>query len=403
MKILVTPCNNTLSHIAKGLALRQQLEARGHEVHLAVSAMRASFLESIDERRYVILPDIQEASGAPLPCFSWFRPERFEACVRAEVDLLNRLRPDVVLGVFRFTGPLSAALAGIPYDSLICGCMTPACPDVLGFEPGEPGEEEQSKALRFFRRTCAQRLHPVFSSFGLPPVDDAWQLLVGQRTYLWDYPEFQPLPATPGFHHVGPVLWTKWPTPKLRGNELDTLKGPVAYVAFGTGDVPPEWLTHLVRALWNIGYSVAIALGGRPVLVDLPPDPLRLSVFDFLPVEVALPRASLVVCHGGQGLIFEALSARVPVFVLPMQPEQAQNGRCLERMGCGTRLLRGNVFGGRASHNLDAFLERPIDILADEMAAFLASDGLHRRLEEAARTQSGYRGAEQLATVLENR
>ncbi len=401
-RFLLLPGNNTLSHVAKSLALRQALEARGHEVFLAVSATRAAFLERIGHDRYFVLPDIQEADAAPLPGFSWFRPGRVEACIRAEVDLIRKLRPDTVLGVFRFTGPLSAALADVPYDSLICGSMTPAFPDVLGFDADEPGAKDQAEAMQFFRRACAQRMKPAFAALGLTPVDDAWELLVGRRTFLWDYPEFQPLPMTPGYHHVGPVHWAEWPRPEVGTDRLDKLRGPIAYVAFGTGSVPPSLLRHLIEVLWSMGYSVALALGGQSVAAELPYAPERLAVFEFLPVEVALARASLVVCHGGQGLVFEALAQRLPMFVLPMQPEQAQNGLCVERMGCGRRLLRGVVFVGQASGFEAAFLERPVQQLADEMSGLLDDKQTSVQLALASRQISRYQGVDALVTQLEN-
>ncbi len=405
-RFLLEPCNNTLSHIAKCLALRRKLEERGHEAFLAVSSARAGFLDRIGEDRYFILPDIQEANAAPLPGFSWFRPEHFAACVRAEADLLRDLCPDAILGVFRFTGPCSAALAGIPYDSLTCGAMTPACLDTLGFEKKEPGEEKQAQALRFFRTACAKRLAPAFDSLGLPPVDDIWKLLTGRRTFLWDYPEFQPLPPTNGFHHIGPILWTNWPKQDARYDSLATLRAPVAYVAFGTGSVPAGWQEHLVQTLWRMGYSVALALGGQTeagaeIGKKLPADPQRLAMFEFIPVELALPHADLLVCHGGQGLVFEALRQRIPIFVLPMQPEQSQNGVCLERIGCGKRLLRGTVFGDYATDFDSAFLSRPETELAEEMQSFLGDSGLSARLHLAAAHLARYRGTDSLAEFME--
>lgn len=400
-RFLLLPCNNTLSHVAKCLALRPHLEAQGHEVFMAVSAARAAFLDRIGEHRYFVLPDIQEADGAPLPGFCWFRPERVEACVRAEVDLLRELRPDGVLGVFRFTGPLSAALADVPYDSLICGSMTPAFPGALGFAADEPGANEQQEAMRGFRRTCARRMSPALAALGLAPVGDAWDLLAGRRSFLWDYPEFQPLPATPSYRHVGPVHWAHWPQPDVDTGRLDALRGPLAYVSFGTGRVPASLLKRLIDALWLSGYSVALALGGQAA-ADLPTDPQRLAIFEFLPVERVLARASLVVCHGGQGLVFEAIQQGLPVFVLPMQPEQAQNGVCVERMGCGQRLLRGVVFTGQPTDFEAAFLERPPRELADQMSQFLSDAGMPEHLALAADQIGRYRGAESLAMQLAN-
>ncbi len=399
-RFLLLSCNNTLSHVAKCLALREVLEERGHEVFIGVSAARAPFLDRMGQDRYFVLPDIQEANGAPLPGFCWFRPERVEACIRAEVALLQKLQPDSVLGVFRFTGPLSAALANVPYDSLICGSMTPAFPGPLGFAADEPGAQDQAEAMAGFRRTCARRMRSALTALGLGPVDDTWELLVGRRTFLWDYPEFQPLPTTPGYHHVGPVQWTHWPRPEVDADRLDKLCGPVAYVSFGTGSVPVVWLRHLIDVLWLLGYSVALAMGGQSTAAALPSSPERLAAFEFLPIELVLARASLVVCHGGQGLVFEALHQRLPVFVLPMQPEQAQNGLCVERMGCGRRLQRGVVFTGQSSDVEAAFLARPAHELADEIAEFLSNAQTPTQLALASSQIARYRGTDTLATLL---
>lgn len=399
-RFLLLPGNNTLSHVAKCLALRSVLEARGHEAVLAVSAARAAFLDRLGERRYHLLPDIQEADGGALPGFVWFRPERVETVVRAETQLIREIQPDAVLGVFRFTGPLSAALTSIPYDSLICGAMTPALPDVLGFAADEPGAAAQAEALQFFRRTCAQRLQPALQTLGLPRVDDILRLQVGRRTFLWDTPEFQPLPPMPGYSHVGPIDWNGWPQPAVGLEALDRLQGKIAFVSFGTGHAPPALLRHLIDALWQQGYAVALALGGQSA-TGLPNDPVRLAVFEFLPVELILERAALVVCHGGQLLIFEALRQRRPVFVLPLQPEQAQNGVCLERLGCGRRLLRCVVFTGMAAELEAAFIARPAQEIADEMSTLLDHPQTPARLTLAAEQLARYRGAEALAEALE--
>lgn len=400
-RFLLNPCNNTLSHLAKCLALRETLETRGHEVFLTVSKARAAFLDRLGQDRYFVLPDIQEADAGPAPGFTWFKADRVEACVRAEVKLLKALKPDAMLGVFRFTGPLSAKLADIPYDALICGSMTPACDEVLGFAPGETGAEGQAAALRFFRRTCALRLRPALDALGLAPLDDVWQLLTGRRTFLWDFPEFQPLPETPSYHHVGPPHWSGWPRPPADIAAFERLEGPIAYVSFGTGGVSTRMLRHFLDALWRLGYAVALALGGQAGALEWRATPAKLAVFEFLPADLMLARADLVVCHGGQLLVFEALRRKIPVFVLPLQPEQAQNGVCVERLGCGRRLLRGEVFDGRADRIEAAFLARSPAILAEEIAATMADPGLPERITRASGQLGRYPGSEALATGLE--
>ncbi len=105
--------------------------------------------------------------------------------------------------------------------------MTPAFQGALGFAPDEPGADSQAAALQFFRQTCARRMRPAFAALGLSPVDDVWQLLVGRRTFLWGFPEFQPLPPRPGYHHTGPIRWSGWPRPDLGAEHLADAAGIV--------------------------------------------------------------------------------------------------------------------------------------------------------------------------------
>lgn len=399
MRYLLAPCNNTLSHIAKCLALREVLEERGHEVWLTTTPERVAFLDRLRQsRRLLPLPDIQQSNNGVAPSFAWFRPNQVQKIVAEEVAALQQLRPDRVLGVFRFTTPLAARIAGIPYDSLICGSMTPACQEIPGFGPDDDGMQEQAKAMRFFRHACARRMAPAMQSLGLSPVDDLWDLLEGERTLLWDYPEFQPLPMRPGYMHVGPPLWTGWP--QVDNARLSALRGRLAFVSFGTGCVSTRLLQHLINVLWHLGYAVALALGGQNTQAfrDIPG---KLAVFDFLPAKQILEQADILVCHGGQLLIFEALLHRRPVFVLPLQPEQAQNGRCLERLGCGCRLISGHVFTGADSPSETDFLARPLRELANVVAEYLARQSLCASLSDAAMHISSLGGVNALANAME--
>jgi UDP:flavonoid glycosyltransferase YjiC (YdhE family) len=53
--------------------------------------------------------------------------------------------------------------------------------------------------------------------------------------------------------------------------------------------------------------------------------------------SAVLPRASVVVCHGGAGITLEALAHGVPVCAVPFVRDQWEVARRLERTGAGTR------------------------------------------------------------------
>lgn len=401
MRFVLSAAGNTLSHLAKCLAVREALAARGHEVHLVTAASRSGFLRALDVP-HEVLPEPGDVDRAAAPTLAWFRAPRFEACVRAEADLLRRLRPDRVLGVFRFTGALSARLAGVPYDALVCGCMTPACDETLGFAAGDPGEREQAEAIAFFRRAGAARAAPALARLGLAPADDAWALLLGDRTFLWDTPEFQPLRRLEGLAHVGPIRWDGWPVDPGAAERLEALRAPVAVVAFGTGGAHGPVAARATAVLRRLGFSVALAAGSREHPAWPAPGP-RFAAFDFLPVERALERAAVVACHGGQGIAFEGLRRALPLLVVPFQPEQSQNGRCLERLGCGVRLVTPPPFLPGAARAEDLFLAQPEDALARRVSAFLADPAGPARRAAAAPAVAATGGVAALVAALERR
>jgi UDP:flavonoid glycosyltransferase YjiC (YdhE family) len=401
MRFVLSAAGNTLSHLAKCLAVREALAGRGHEVHLVTTAGRSPFLRAL-EIPHEVLPEPGDVDRAPAPTLAWFRAPRFEACVRAEVELLRRVRPDRVLGVFRFTGALSARIAGVPYDALVCGCMTPACDETLGFAPGAPGERVQAEAIAFFRRAGADRAAPALRRLGLEPVEDAWALLVGDRTFLWDIPEFQPLRPFPGIAHVGPIRWDGWPVDAGAAERLAALRDPVAVVSFGTGGPHGPVAARLAELLQDLGFSVALAAGSREH-PEWPAAGPRFAAFDFLPVDRALERAAVIACHGGQGIAFEGLRRGLPLLVVPFQPEQSQNGRCLERLGCGIRLVEPPPFLPGAERAEDLFLARPAAELARRIGAFLDDPAGPARRAAAARAVAATGGARAIADALERR
>jgi UDP:flavonoid glycosyltransferase YjiC (YdhE family) len=397
MRLLLLSGNNSLSHVAKCLALRERLRERGHGIALAVSGQRSPFLRLLDVP-HEIVPDIQEADLGAAPSIAWFkRPERFRRCVQAEVELIRSLAPDRILGVFRFTSAVSARITGVPYDALLCGCMLAQYRAPLGFEPGEAGCEKQYRYLRLFQDVCAPRVNRALTSFGLPPVSDLRELLAGERTFLWDPPEFSPLPPLPGVHRVGPIWWTGWPRNGFDLEAALAAGSPLAVVAFGTGDPPTAVAERLVPLLLRQGYGVVLAAGGQERLLGLFEGERHVVRFAFVPLQEVLPRAALLVCHGGQTLVFEALRQRVPVAVMPFQPEQAENGRCLERLGCGARLVPSVAGINDPYLYLQALAARSDGELATILERLTRDREIRSRLEEVSAAIRRYDGAREMA------
>lgn len=403
MRFLLLPSNNALSHVIKCLAIRKRLLERGHEVFLAVAQSRSDFLRMLGIRHRIIA-DIQEADHGASPSFAWFRqPERFIRVVQEEVELIQEVHPDRVLGVFRFTGHVSARHAGIPYDSFICGCMIPEFSGVLGFSNTDPGMEEQGLFLSYFWRLIGERVNQALGRLNQPLLDDPLELLKGERTFLWDFPEFLPVDHCEDVMHLGPVEWHEWPGEEGMKDVALMGDSPLAVLSFGTADLPLSGLSRIVHVLLALGFRVAVAGGGRKELVErvTPSDSVR--AFRIIPLHHLLDRASLLVCHGGQQSVFEALRREVPVAVMPFQPEQAHNGICLEELGCGGRLIGSVVYRGRTRVYLEALARLRDDDLAKRITEIARASRANANLSHISKVIQSYRGVDLLVECLETR
>lgn len=401
MRFLIVSANNSLSHIGKSLALEASLRAKGHEVFVAVSRQRAPFVRHLGDRGRV-LPDVQETDYSSHPTVTWFRdPQRIVGCIQAEVNLLKELRPDRVLGVFRFTLKASARLAGVPYDSLVCGCMLPETLDVLGFAEEIPGIVEQRNYLGLFYGLAGARMSRAMASLGLEGIADIRMMLKGDRTFLWDFPLFAPMPDLPNVAHVGPIPWSGWSHDEVDLDRILASCRPLAVLTFGTCVGSSEVGLRMARSLRTQGYQVVLAAGGQDDLLAAMAGEADVIACRYAPLHSLIPHAALVVCHGGQMTVFEALSHRVPVLVMPFQAEQAHNGVCLERMGCGRRLTPSCLFLGDHRVYVDAFNQLENRDLAGILRSLVEDPRTAGALASAQATLAGYDGVKTLTHSLE--
>jgi hypothetical protein len=97
---------------------------------------------------------------------------------------------------------------------------------------------------------------------------------------------------------------------------------------------------------------------------------------------------------------FEALRHKVPVAVMPFQPEQAHNGVCLEALGCGRRLSPGRPFLGNPKVYEEALFaggEKRLRNIFNE----LLNAQTARCLEQAREQMSCYKGLPNLLPLLD--
>ena len=102
----------------------------------------------------------------------------------------------------------------------------------------------------------------------------------------------------------------------------------------------PGTETQNPRAFFVIALKIVEKLGVRGVFLTrltehLPELPETVWHESYPPFHLLLPRASVLVHHGGVGTIALAMRAGVPQLILPGWTDQVDNGQRAERLGCG--------------------------------------------------------------------
>jgi MGT family glycosyltransferase len=276
---------------------------------------------------------------------SWWREECGRS-VESDIEVLNTVKPDVVVGDMHWSLWASTRVKKIPYVSITNGAWTRWYAERIDPPQGHWSTKLMGKRLS---RALFPRIKNVLTWFyslgythvrkryGLPPANSLYDLIEGDMTLLADLPEFMPtLDRTPAnFRYVGPIVWdADLPEPAWL-SRLDP-KRPTIYFTMGsTGDT--SFFREAIRVFGDTKYQVLITTGG---LAKLGAVPDNVFVEDYAPGQALMRASGVVVSHGGNGTIYQALSCGVPVIGFPSIFDQEINLQRVCALGAGIRMWR---------------------------------------------------------------
>ena len=164
---------------------------------------------------------------------------------------------------------------------------------------------------------------------GLRPVELWARSDLILATTLPDIDSYAPVPER--VHHTGPVWQGGKPEPAM-----PAAGEPLILVSLSTlyQDGQARALQAILDALARLPVRVMVTTGPSldPTTMRAP---ANVELHQYLPHEEVLPRASLVVGHGGHSTAMAALARDLPLLIMPMFAlgDQPVVGRALERLG----------------------------------------------------------------------
>jgi UDP:flavonoid glycosyltransferase YjiC (YdhE family) len=317
-----------MAHVIRPLEIAKILREKGYDVvfagegrHMQVPA-QAGF-----ETRH--LPDFD---GRKLLSMLGKDPSRIhsvetaEEWVEAEIELMVELNPWAVLDDFRVTCGISTTVLDLPRFTVLNGHTTPYGLSTL-LDPDLPGPRS---AFSFGTEAIYNQ---VRQKYGLPPVDHPLALMTGDQVLVCDIPEICPMREdTPdNYHYIGPITWDVQLPPPSWVEDLDWEK-PLVYLSMGsTGSKESYQLA--IEAFTGTEYQVMMTLGNVVDVEDLGDLPENIHAVKIASGDLLAYLADVVVCHAGNGTVYQALAHGTPLVTLPLGREQYWNARRHTELG----------------------------------------------------------------------
>jgi UDP:flavonoid glycosyltransferase YjiC (YdhE family) len=355
-------------HAFPAIALARALTGRGHEV---VVETWERWREPVEEtglgftaaEEYRVFPPPPPGSDGPSAA----------SAARALLPFVEEMRPHVVVSDILTLAPaLAADAAGVPRATLIphiypvqedglpfFGFGLVAARTPIGRTLWRAGRPLLETGLRRGRR----ELNAERAALGLPPVERFHGGISERLALVATYPQLEYPRHWPAHVRITGPMFFELPHEDV---ELPDGDAPLVLVAPSTSQDPDHRLVRTaVEALADEPVRVVATTNREGVAPDVP-TPANAMVVDWLSYAQVMPRASLVICHGGHGTVARALAEGVPVLVCPAIGDMAETGARVAWAGVGLmlpgrllrpgplrwavrRLLTGEDFAGAAA------------------------------------------------------
>lgn len=114
---------------------------------------------------------------------------------------------------------------------------------------------------------------------------------------------------------------------------LERGERPVVFTPGSTQVNEASYFNAATEALGSLGMrGVFLGMKAQPQAASTNPNVLARA---YVPLSRLLPRARVLVHHGGIGTVSQALAAGIPQLITPFAHDQFDNGARVERLGCG--------------------------------------------------------------------
>ncbi len=362
MKILVLMNAHALAHVSRPLEIARILRKRGYEFIFAGFGKYLKVAEQAGfetrELSYISAEQLVKAVRAQR-LDQLYKADQLKEFIERELELYKEIKPDLLITDCRMTASTSAELAKIKTVAILNIHMSMyrkipfySLRNFLRLNETNFKENwmvnitdriENKIEFYFYDKLVMGNINKLRVSYGLEK-KYSYMMEEGDLTLFPDIPEFIPVSRMPdNAYYVGPLTWhNDLPAPAcLRENKIDPSKKCI-YLTIGSDGL--EELIEEISVLVNKSIQVIIAKGGAKQDTNMPL-PSGVFVEEFVNTDKLYgtePGSNriidLIVCHGGNGTIYQALNAGIPIVGIATHEEQNYGLKRVNRLELGIGL-----------------------------------------------------------------
>ena len=272
-----------------------------------------------------------------------------ERMIEADISLYSEVKPDIVLTDGRFTAPISTHIARLVHAVIVNVSSTEyrALPYIPFFDwiPQRLIKRDAGlwaeldllnlKLEMFVFDNVMNIFKRLSKKYGLKKTVTATNCLTGKDiTLLADIPEYFPTKNLPeNYHYIGPITWQSNMAPPVWWPPQ--VKEKLIYVTMGTTGLGDFF--RLAYDLFEDSRYTCVMTTGRQS-EPMSTIPGHIYIEEYLDGDLVMEECDAVVCHGGNGTIYQALLHGKPIIGIPTIPDQSYNMRRVEALGVGKSL-----------------------------------------------------------------
>ena len=345
MKILIFTEGNWLSHISRPLVIANKLRQSGHQVIFCCSGIYANL---ILKDRFPVNPIYTKEPNLGLDKARRLGTSYDQSMVRkyleADIQCIREHSPDLVVGDFRLTLGSSAEYCKVPYVSLLNGYWTnyysashtaPESLSIVNILGSKISNYFYPILKYYFLKLAALPFNNERRRLGLDSKRNLFDIMASDfANIIVDLPEFTPLKNLPSnYHVVGPIIWEPTMEPPLWLSKINP-NIPTIYFTIGTTGYN-QYFRTAIDLFGGKKYQVIMVTGEFNMPEEVPSN---FFTARYAPGLQVMEISDIVICHGGNGTIYQALSKGTPIIGIPTMHDQWFNMERVEALGVGVKL-----------------------------------------------------------------